>query len=42
MSKVSVIIPAFNKYNFTRKTITSIINQTYKEIEKMLIDASAS
>ena len=38
MSKVSVIIPAFNKYNFTRKTITSIINQTYKEIEIILID----
>ena len=38
MLKVSVIVPAFNKYNFTRKTITSIINQTYKEIEIILID----
>ena len=38
MSKVSVIIPAFNKYNFTRKTIVSIINQTYKKIEIILID----
>ncbi|SVE63059.1 uncharacterized protein METZ01_LOCUS515913 [marine metagenome] len=38
MSKVSVIVPAFNKYNFTRKTIISIINQTYKEIEIILID----
>ena len=41
MSKVSVIIPAFNKYNFTRKTLISIINQTYKEIEiwKLLQDS---
>ena len=38
MSKVSVIIPAFNKYNFTRKTLISIINQTYKDIEIIVID----
>ncbi len=38
MSKVSVIIPSFNKYNFTRKTLISIINQTYKEIEIIVID----
>ena len=38
MSKVSVIIPAFNKYNCTRKTLISIINQTYKEIEIIVID----
>ena len=34
MSKVSVIIPAFNKYNLTRKTIVSIINQTYKKMRE--------
>ena len=42
MSKVSVIIPAFNKYNLTRKTIVSIINQTYKKIEIILINDGSS
>lgn len=38
MDKVSIIIPAFNKYNLTKKTINSIIDQTYKNIEIILIN----
>ncbi|PPR53565.1 MAG: Chondroitin synthase [Alphaproteobacteria bacterium MarineAlpha5_Bin6] len=37
-NKVSIIIPAFNKYELTRITINSILNQTYKNIEIILVD----
>jgi len=36
--KISVIIPTFNRANFLFKTITSIINQTSKVDEIILID----
>ena len=38
LPKVSVVIPAYNKSNLTRKTILSILEQTYKNIEIILVD----
>ena len=35
---VSVIIPAYNHENFVQETLLSIINQTYKNIELIVID----
>lgn len=35
---VSVIIPVYNSINTIEKTIDSVINQTYKKIEVILID----
>lgn len=35
---VSVIIPAYNHENYIQETIKSIINQTYKNIELIIID----
>lgn len=38
MEKVSVIIPVYNAQDTIRKCVESVINQTYKEIEILLID----
>lgn len=38
MYKVSVIIPVFNSENYLKKCLDSIINQTLKDIEIILID----
>ena len=40
MSKtlVSVIIPAYNHEKYVQETIKSIINQTYQNIELIVID----
>ena len=35
---VSVIIPAYNHQNYVQDTIKSIINQTYQNIELIIID----
>ena len=35
---VSVVVPIFNKEQYLERVITSLINQTYKEIEIILID----
>ena len=37
-SLVSVIIPAYNHEKYVQETIKSIINQTYKNIELLIID----
>ena len=37
-SLVSVIIPSYNHENYVQKTINSIIEQTYKNIELIVID----
>ena len=37
MNKISVIIPYFRKKKFIKRTLNSVINQTYKNIEIILI-----
>lgn len=39
---VSVIIPAYNHENYVEETLLSIINQTYKNIELIIIDDGSS
>ncbi len=36
--KVSVVIPVYNAKDYIEKCVTSILNQTYKNIECILID----
>ena len=35
---VSVIIPTYNRYDYLLKTLESVRNQTYKNIELLIID----
>jgi len=39
---VSVIIPCYNHERYVQETILSIINQTYKNIELLIIDDGSS
>ena len=36
--KVTILLPAYNNPNYTRKTLKSIISQTYRPIELIFID----
>ena len=38
MPKVSVIIPTYNRENFIIETIQSVLNQTYKDFEIIVVD----
>lgn len=38
MEKISVLVPVYNAEKYIEKCIKSIINQTYKDIEIVLID----
>lgn len=40
--KISVIIPTFNCQKFVKETIFSVVNQTYKNIEIIVIDDCSS
>lgn len=38
MSKVSVIVPVYNGQRYLEKCITSILGQTYSQLELILVD----
>lgn len=40
--KVSVIIPVFNRENLIRRSIQSVLNQTYKNLELLIIDDAST
>ncbi len=40
--KISVIIPIYNVENYLRKCLDSVVNQTYKNLEILLVDDESS
>ena len=38
MAKVSVIIPAYNSEQFIAETLDSVLNQTLKDIEVVIVN----
>lgn len=39
---ISIIMPVYNKYNYLMKSINTIINQTYKDFELIIVDDGSS
>ncbi|RQV99474.1 glycosyltransferase [bacterium] len=42
MSKVSIIIPAYNQARFLERTIQSVINQTFRDLEIIVVNDGSS
>ena len=42
MPKVSVVIPTFNRAHLVRESIDSVLNQTYRDIEVIVVDDGSS
>ena len=42
MEKISVIIPVYNGEKYIERCVLSVVNQTYKNIEIMVIDDGSS
>ena len=40
MPSVSVIIPYYKKINYIKKTINSVLNQTFQDFEVIVVDQS--
>ena len=38
MDKISVIIPVYNTENFLEQCLGSVVNQTYKNLEILIVD----
>jgi glycosyltransferase involved in cell wall biosynthesis len=42
MDKISIVIPTFNRFYYLLNTIDSIKNQTYKNIEIIVVNDNSS
>ena len=40
--KISIVIPSYNKDKYIKKTLDSIFNQTYKNLEVIIEDGGSS
>ncbi|HAT64661.1 MAG TPA: glycosyltransferase family 2 protein, partial [Flavobacteriaceae bacterium] len=38
MPKFSIVIPLFNKENYIEETLQSVVQQTYKDFEVLLVN----